>query len=575
MRTWSFLKLGLITAVLSACGGAGDDGVSSDESDLQEIVTEGSVEALAILALVNDRAVDMAELDVDARLDKRAAQAIITHRDGADGAQRTDDDDLYETVAELDDQKFVANAAFKQLLAYATKQGYLADQENKELSVIFSPQPSAQSHNAKIAEIIGQAEQSIDIAMYSFSDTGIQNALAEAAARGVRIRFIFDTGSIQKSGDLTASKAGKIEQLGADIRYVNKIMHHKWMVMDGARDDAGRAKTATIVTGSGNWSFGAASIYDENTLFLKGYPELALRLQGEFDYMWEHSRAFEAVPMGYELSTLEVTEEIIPDNPGLDALFTSRNFKVKDTTFSITGASHVSDALVDAILSAEDRIYVASGHLRSRPISEALIEKRAQNPDIEIKVYLDGQEYISDSYHAEQLADLDVCLAAATTESQTNKCMLKGFLFGFQLGESGVDVRYKYYAYRWDFSYAAQMHNKFLLIDDALYTGSYNLSDNAEQNTFENMLVFAGPEFRGLRDTYEDHFLTLWDTGAGLLPGLQAQVQSGETFPIVFPAMALTWTEIDALKSLIFQSCPQINSDEYRKNAAKHKVCEK
>lgn len=575
MRTPVILGSGLL-ALLTACGGEG--GVESSEENLTQVVKEGSVEALAILALVNDRTVDVPELDIDAKLDKRAAQAIIAYRDGADAVQRTEDDKLYETIEELDGRKYVADSALKLLLSYATKQGYLEDEKNKEIEVIFSPKPIAESHNAKIAELIGQAEESIDIAMYSYSDQKIGDALAAAAGRGVRIRFIFDKGSIETRNDpaeLLATKAGKLEQIGADVRFVNKVMHHKWMVMDGPRDDAANAKKATLVSGSGNWSFGAATIYDENTLFMKGYPELALRLQGEFNLMWDHAKDFVALPLESAPSSLLIEEAIIPDSPATDLLFTSRNFKVNGTTFSVTGASTVSDALVEAIRGAEERIYVASGHLRSRPVAEALIEKRAENPDIDIKVYLDGQEYISSWYHNEQLVDLDECLAAATTPSQQNKCMQKGFLFGYQVGQAGIDVRYKYYAYRWDFSYAAQMHHKFLLIDDALYTGSYNLSDNAEQNTFENMMVLRGHEFAGMRQTFEDHFLSMWETGAGLLPGLQAQITSGQDFPIVFPAMALTWAEVDALKTLIKQNCPPIDSEEYRKNASKHKVCDK
>ena len=74
-------------------------------------------------------------------------------------------------------------------------------------------------------------------------------------------------------------------------------------------------------------------------------------------------------------------------------------------------------------------------------------------------------------------------------------------------------MRFKYYSYRWHYSTAKQMHHKYLLIDgDELYTGSYNLSDNAEHNTFENMLVFRGLPFGALISAYQDNFLALWDT---------------------------------------------------------------
>src|SRR4030095_10616560 len=123
-------------------------------------------------------------------------------------------------------------------------------------------------------------------------------------------------------------------------------------------------------------------------------------------------------------------------------------------------------------------------------------------------------------------------------------CLDKGFLLGFQVAQSGIAVRYKYYAYRWDHSYADQMHHKVLIIDGReLYTGSYNLSDNAEHNTFENMLVFRGPEFAGLAAESEKNFASMWGTGraAGLLDALLAKIKTASTIPIVFDPMALTW----------------------------------
>jgi phosphatidylserine/phosphatidylglycerophosphate/cardiolipin synthase-like enzyme len=305
-------------------------------------------------------------------------------------------------------------------------------------------------------------------------------------------------------------------------------------------------------------------------------PEVALRMQREFDTLWEGSRDLVANPaLVFERSSIDVTDADIPISPGFDALFTSANFTANADSFTLTGKDTVADGLVAAIEGAEERILVASGHLRSRPVSEALMRKRAEDPDVEIRVYLDGQEYISASTHAKQEADLEACLAGATTDAKRRACTDKGFLFGFAVGEAGVDVRYKYYAYRWDVTYAVQMHNKFLIVDDALYTGSYNLSDNAEHNTFENMLVFRGPEFRALVGDYEEKFEELWSTGEGKLEGLVERIRNQSTIPIVFDAMSLRWEEVRDLKSLIAAECPAVNSTEYRQNAASYLTCTK
>ena len=110
---------------------------------------------------------------------------------------------------------------------------------------------------------------------------------------------------------------------------------------------------------------------------------------------------------------------------------------------------------------------------------------------------------------------MQTCLAAAgTSETKKRDCMDNDFLFGYQVGQAGIDVRYKYYAYRWDFTYAPQMHHKFMAVDGkTLYSGSYNLSDNAEHGTFENMMVLKGAEHAALIQAFEANFESIWKTG--------------------------------------------------------------
>lgn len=567
----SLLALGFAAACV---GGAG-----SETSDLTDKYAEGSDEALAILAVVNDRTLGVSQLDVDAKLTSTAAKAIVAHRDGPDRLLRTQDDDLYETLAELDAQPSVGPTTLNQLLAYASQKGYLADQKAKKLEPIFSPQPMETSHLTRVAALIDGAQRSIDIAMYSYSDATIQKALQRAVARGVAVRFVFETAGEDKSligSALGTSKSGQLEAIGVDVRYVNKIMHHKVMIVDGPRDDAPRAKTARIASGSANWSGSAATRYDENTLFFEGYPELALRLQREFDRLWAHSRDFvsgEAKP--YVLSTLAITDELIPEDPNVHAYFTSSNFDVKDQTFSANGASEIADTLVAAIRGAKRSIHIASGHLRSRPVSEALEAKIKESPGLDLRVYLDGQEYIGQTTHNAQVKERAACLAAAgTSASKIRSCNDTGFLFGYEVGQAGVAVKYKYYAYRWDSSYAKQMHDKYFVFDgERLITGSYNLSDNAEHSTFENVLSFQGPEFADLLDLYEKDFERLWATGQGKLAALSEQVKTASTIPLVFDPMALTWAEVTDLKKLLRANCTQADSSAYRTDPPAHQYC--
>ncbi len=581
--TRSSLRSLAILPLLVALGAAGacDSGeeVTSEENDQIEGLGEGSPAALSVLSLVNDRTLTADGLRTAAKIDSRAAKNIVAHREGADAAQRTEDDDLFDTIDELDAVSQIGPSTLKKLKEAARARGYLDAQEAKDREVVFSPQPIEASHTAAIAQAIRGAKRTVDVAMYSYSDAAIGAALTDAVARGVKVRFLFDTASEDRKltgAALAATKSGRLEAAGIDVRWVNKIMHHKFTIIDGPREDAAFAEGASLITGSGNWSNGAATKYDENTVFLTAYPELSLRFQREFDHLWSHSRDVASNPaIVSDITVKEIAEEAIPEDPGMHVYFTSDNFTAVNDGFTGNRKNTISDVLVEAIGRAEKRIHVASGHLRSRPVSEALMARKAEDPDLDVRVYLDGQEYISQSSHDQQVADLDVCVAAATTESKKASCLDKGFLFGLAVGQADIDVRYKYYAYRWDASYAPQMHNKYLIVDDELFTGSYNLSDNAEHATFENMLHFRGPEFVDLVEEFEARFDVLWKQGDGLLEGFRTQVDTQATFPILFPAMSLSWQEVRDLKSLIAAECPAVNSEEFRANPTSHQSCTK
>lgn len=94
------------------------------------VMEEGSAEALGVIAMLNDASTTTTVLDVDAGLDKRAATGIISHRDGKDTKAGTKDDDLFGSIKEIDDIKWVGDAALSALLAYATAEGWVAVDED-------------------------------------------------------------------------------------------------------------------------------------------------------------------------------------------------------------------------------------------------------------------------------------------------------------------------------------------------------------------------------------------------------------------------------------------------------------
>jgi phosphatidylserine/phosphatidylglycerophosphate/cardiolipin synthase-like enzyme len=563
LRLLPCLLLSVALASSVACSADLQDASTGDEMDL----TEGSVEAQAVLALVNDASVTPDELLREARVALTVGQAIVEHRAK----------DPFDSLKELDSIPGVGAATITRLFEYAKRKGLVGG--NTE--VIFSPAPAETSHLVRIAKEIDLATKSVDIAIYSFSDAKITEALARAAARGVKVRFVYNDASADaRLANPAGSTSGRLEASGVNVRFINPIMHHKFMIVDGPRDEIARAKTAHLVTGSANWSSSAARTFDENTVIFQKQEELVLRFQREFDNMWAHSRDFAGKELPFELSTTPIPDAAIPDAPNTHVLFTSANFMAKNaTTFSTTGTNTVADGLVEGIKSATKSIHIASGHFRQREVAEALVAKKKSMPALDVRVYLDGQEYIAKGTQEIQLEKVKTCLAAAgDSPAKQRDCTDNDFLFGFQIDEGGVDVRYKYYAYRWDFTYAPQMHHKFMAVDGkTLYSGSYNLSDNAEHGTFENMMVLKGPDHAALIAAFEANFESIWKTGKdeNKLSALNARITQGGEFPIVFDAMALTGAEITALKQKIRAACPAVDSLQFRTLPSAHRACTK
>ncbi len=582
------LARALPAILLALTGCALDAGESPDGIDDVGVVAGGKADGSDYLPCELDAVV--ARLNAGATLDEllgwgvhaRAAQGLVARRDGADGTFGTADDRRFESIAEVDAVSWVGPVALRELVE-GVRAGACASASGVE--VILSPRAYAESHLARMVELIDGSERSIDVAMYSYRDAAVMDALGRAVERGVRVRFLFQTATDDRRV-ATGGASGQLEDLGIEVRYVNPIMHHKFAIFDGPRDDLAHATTGILATGSGNWSNSAATRYDENTLVVTGNAELNLRFQREFNHLWDHGRLFTWNEAIAPVEHVAITDADLVDDPTVDAVFTSANFTTSHSTrygptFSVErGRDEIADAWVAAIMSAERSIRIASGHLRSRPVVEALLAARQANPDLDVRIYLDGQEYISEYAHDLQETELEACLAsAADDEAARQDCTDRGFLFAYLVHQAAIPVRFKYYAYRWDHSYAPQMHHKYMVVDESiLVTGSYNLSDNAEHATMENDVILRGEAHAATIAAYVDNFDALWVTGEedGLYAPLLDQIQHGtDSFPIVFEPMALDWDQVTVLKEAIRVACPEINSAGFRANPAAHRSCDR
>jgi phosphatidylserine/phosphatidylglycerophosphate/cardiolipin synthase-like enzyme len=522
--------------LLAAC--AGNETGSDTQDDTALPYAEGSQEALAIVHVANDSNLGVVEFDDEVGLHSTAARNLVAHRDG-DDPDSAEDDDRYDNLRELFGVSYCKTSCVNRILKYAKDTG-VYDQYGSGgdgVDVIFSPQEMSASHLSRAATLIDQAEDSIDIAMYSYSNADpVKSALKRAVERGVHVRFLANSALANSD-----SKGGALEDMGIDVRRVTKIMHHKLAIIDGPRDNdsLGNADSANIVTGSANWSTSAATQYDENTLFMQGgYPELALRLQRDFDTLWAGSKDVVYESYVWDQTRADITDDLIAQNESEDvhAYFTSFNFRSNGNGgWSLLESREVTDKLVDAILDADDSLEIATGHFLSIPIAQAVVDAQDANPNLTVDIVLDCQE---------------------TSKSGAIRTLKQDIV------NNGGSIVYKCNTYRWHYKFAKQMHHKYLITDkDTLYTGSLNFSENAETNTFENMLMFRGSAHASLVEKYRDNHLKVSTYGTeddnAALAALRDDIENGSSVPLTWsPAITMDLDTFLDLKDLIRAECP-------------------
>ncbi len=445
------------------------------------------------------------------------------------------------------------------------------------VSVIFSPQPSGKSHLTRSRQWIDEAQSSLDIAMYSLSSSSqeVIQAIHRAKARGLRVRLLLEQAATDRK-DPEGTLSAQFEDLGIDVRYINQIMHHKFALLDSRGSDPKGIRR--LISGSANWSSSAASLYDENTLFIEGDPKLLEAFRQEFDRLWLYSRDF---VWGQVTGDLTADPLYLPSDAEIetDAAFTSSNFETTQSRYGagfrvISGRNTVSDRIVQAILDAKSSIAIASGHYRSHAIADAVLRAKMNNPELDVRIYLDAQEYISLSTQRKQNAEQKACLDEAKDSTEIAECYDRGYYYSYEAQAAGVALRFKSYAYRWHYSYAAQMHHKYILIDDRiLLTGSYNFSDNAEHATMENLLIFSSENQPELLQSFRANFEGMWGQNREAFQGFLATLAVQDPVPLVFAPMALSWSEVAELKEALFKNCPALNSEDYRNFPEKHRTC--
>ncbi|MBD1825155.1 helix-hairpin-helix domain-containing protein [Cyanobacteria bacterium FACHB-DQ100] len=166
-----------------------------------------------------------------------------------------------------------------------------------QIDLHFSPHsnkvPWEQTSNGLIAKTLEQSTQSIDLALFVFSDQDLVNAIEPRHSQGVSIRALIDPGFIYRSYSEGLDMLGvalsddckwevnnrpwqnPIKTVGIPQLPPGDLLHHKFGVVD----------RHTVITGSHNWTIAANRNNDETLLIIRS-PIVAAHFQREFDRLY-------------------------------------------------------------------------------------------------------------------------------------------------------------------------------------------------------------------------------------------------------------------------------------------------
>jgi phosphatidylserine/phosphatidylglycerophosphate/cardiolipin synthase-like enzyme len=140
---------------------------------------------------------------------------------------------------------------------------------------------AGQAPEPVLISLIDSAKTSVDMAIYSFTDTNIANALIKDEKRGVKVKLMSDkeesANSYQKALLATLKKSG----IPIKINKHSGVMHLKVTIVDN--------KTAT--TGSFNYTKAAETENDEVFVVLNN-ATVAKDFDSEFNTMWNDTRNY-------------------------------------------------------------------------------------------------------------------------------------------------------------------------------------------------------------------------------------------------------------------------------------------
>ena len=337
-----------------------------------------------------------------------------------------------------------------------------------------------------MAGFIRGARASLDIALYDcrlddVTVASIAEALRDRMDAGVRIRLVYDAGDRKPQGpaDLDVIGADPAEQdthervaeLGLPPESLRAcrgqgLMHHKYIVRD----------SEYVWTGSMNWSHDSMERM-ENTLLTLWAPDLAAHYARDFDQLFATGEIGASGAFPTEPSTLRMHG--VPTQVDVD--------------FSPGQGQHINEWVARRVRDARRRVVICSMLFTSSKLLNALLEQLDRG-----QIHMWG--VIDETQMAGVLHQWRGNPQLAWKIDAVRRIVEEARLVGKRSVPYSPGQRHNF------------MHNKLLVVDNVVITGSYNLSHNAQGNA-ENMLAITNAAFADDVLSYADALARRYEGG--------------------------------------------------------------
>ena len=134
-----------------------------------------------------------------------------------------------------------------------------------------------------IIKNIDDSKEFINIAMYTFTDREIAQAIIRAKDRGVNIKIYLDRSQVNAEYSKSRYFINNGIEEGIRISSNNYIMHNKFAVIDNE----------IVITGSYNWTASAGERNDENLLIIDD-KNIIEKYQNQFNNLWNNKYSLES-----------------------------------------------------------------------------------------------------------------------------------------------------------------------------------------------------------------------------------------------------------------------------------------